>query len=73
MGRDVRLEFVHPVMLYVYPSRTLLYPITSEVRVGTMYNFPSSTNELFDDAVVISNSPLLGSLMSICARGNVNK
>lgn len=36
-------------------------PMTSEVKVGRMYNFPSLTKELVDESVVISNSPLLQS------------
>ena len=36
------------------------YHVRGEGR--TMYSFPSTTNELFDEAVLISNSVLLGSL-----------
>lgn len=33
--------------------------MTSEVKVGRMYNLPSLTKELVDESVVISNSPFL--------------
>jgi hypothetical protein len=33
--------------------------MTSDVNVGRMYSSPLLMNELFDDAVVISNSPFL--------------
>ena len=55
----VRFVFVQPVRLYVYPSKMAFDPITSDVSVGRMYNWPFRMNELFDDAVAISNSPLL--------------
>ena len=35
--------------------------MTSEVKVGRMYSFPSLTKELVEESVVISNSPFLKS------------
>lgn len=55
----VKFEFVQPVKLNVYPSWMAFFPITSDVSEGRMYNSPFRINELFDDAVAISNSPLL--------------
>lgn len=55
----VKFVFVHPVRLYVYPLKMASFPITSDVSVGTMYNWPFRMNELFGDAVAISNSLLL--------------
>jgi hypothetical protein len=43
---------VQSVLLYVVPSAN---GAPSFVSVGTRYSLPSRRNELFDDAVVISN------------------
>lgn len=53
------LSDVQPVMLYVNPLKTASGPMTSDVRVGTIYSFPSSTKELLGEFVIISNSPFL--------------
>jgi hypothetical protein len=55
----VRFVFVQPVTLNVYPLKMAFCPMTSDVSVGRRYNWPFRINELFDDAVAISNSPLL--------------
>lgn len=55
----VRFVFVQPVKLNVYPLKMAFCPMTSDVSVGRMYNSPFRINELFDDDVAISNSPLL--------------
>ena len=55
----VRFVFVQPDMLYVYPLKMAACPMTSDVSVGRIYNWLFRINELFDEAVAISNSPLL--------------
>jgi hypothetical protein len=55
----VRFVLVQPVKLNVCPSKIPSRPMTSDVSVGRMYSSPFRMNELFDDAVVISNSPFL--------------
>jgi hypothetical protein len=55
----VKFVLVQPVKLNVYPSKIALWPTTSDVSVGRMYSWPLRMKELFDDAVVISNSPFL--------------
>jgi hypothetical protein len=47
--------------------------MTSEVSVGRMYSSPLRTNELLDEAVVISNSPFLSSQLKKNKRGRGEK
>jgi hypothetical protein len=61
----VRFVLVQPVKLKVCPSRIPSRPMTSDVSVGRMYSSPLRMNELFDDAVVISNSPFLPSSLAV--------
>ena len=55
----VKFVLVQPVKLNVYPSKIALRPMTSDVKVGRMYNSPLRMNELLLEPVVISNSPFL--------------
>ncbi len=65
----VRFVLVQPVKLNVCPSMIPSRPMTSDVRVGRMYSSPLRMNELFVDAVVISNSPFL-SILSLTEGGS---
>ena len=69
----VRFVLVQPVKLNVCPSKTASRPMTSDVSVGRMYSSPLRMNELFDDAVVISNSPFLPSSLTRGESGEVGK